>query len=380
MVLTMAAWTSALTTNTEQEPESMDASGGALAVMTVPVLELERAGSVRFTRREVPQSGALLRVEVAGICGTDRHIFGGRLEVAAPCALGHEVVGRIERISDEDGLVLEPGVGQGTRVLLAPGVPCGSCAGCQSEEARCEDRPVYGISMPGEGLTGGFAPLMALLPGTRLYAIPEALVAERAVFAETMACVLSGMRKAFGPRPAEPPYRAAPDALVMGFGPIGMCAAVAADAWGMDVQVADRDPRRRELARELGFRIFDEPAGGEAEASAAFDAVIDCAGTPAAFAAALGRLGRGGMLLELGNYADLGTASVRPSEICVRDLRLVGSGETLYEDFPAAIRLLAETPIELERAVTEVHRFAELVDPNELFATQPAGKAVISLP
>ncbi len=116
-----------------------------------------------------------------------------------------------------------------------------------------------------------------------------------------------------------------------------------------------------------------------AEAPAAgFPLVVDAAGTPAAFAGALALLAWSGTLIELGNFADLGTAAIKPSEICLRDLRVIGSGETLYEDFAPAIRLVATTPVELVRAITDVHDFAALADPGELFAAPAAGKAMVT--
>jgi hypothetical protein len=62
----------------------------------------------------------------------------------------------------------------------------------------------------------------------------------------------------------------------------------------------------------------------------------------------------------------------------LRDLRVIGSGETLYEDFAPAIRLVASTPVALQDAVTEVHDFAALADPSALFANRPVGKALVA--
>ncbi|HST56261.1 MAG TPA: alcohol dehydrogenase catalytic domain-containing protein [Solirubrobacteraceae bacterium] len=347
----------------------------------VSVLELERPGRARLVERELPAAGALLRVQMAGVCGTDRHIFGGRLPVQLPRALGHEVIGRLERVGPASGIALDEHVREGARVVLAPGVPCGACAGCAAG-GHCEDRRVYGIDMPGDGPTGGFSPLLTLSPGTRLFALQDGIQPERAIFAETMACVLSGLRKALGPG-AE---LTGSQTLVIGFGSIGVCAAVALHSLGASVAVLEHDPRRRALARELEF-LDVHASHAELGLDAAlygrtrsFAVVVDAAGTPGAFSAGLELLGRAGTLLELGNFADLGRASVSPSDICQRDLRVVGSGETLYEDFTAAVALVADTPIELARAVTDVHEFASLTNPNELLGARPAGKAVITFP
>ena len=143
---------------------------------TVRVVELHGPGSVRAAVRAVPSAGALLQVEATGVCGTDHHIYAGRIAVPTPCLLGHEVIGRLMRLPQEHGLVAPDRalpLALGDRVLVAPGVPCGDCEGCARAE-RCLDRPCYGLTMTGDGLTGGFAPLMELRAGTRVYAMPEA--------------------------------------------------------------------------------------------------------------------------------------------------------------------------------------------------------------
>lgn len=353
---------------------------------TVRVFELHGPGSVRVGQRALPSDGALLRVETTGVCGTDHHIYQGRIEVPVPCLLGHEVIGRLERLPDDHGLVHDGELAVGDRILMAPGVPCGECDGCLESTGgdlaearhggRCLDRPCYGLTMAGDRLTGGFSPFMTLLPGTRVYRVPDELAPERAVFAEPLACVLSALRKAYGPRYAP----AGVEALVLGFGAIGLCAAVAIHAAGGSVTVLELDADRRRLAGELGFATLADP--GEAAAVVAstggFGLVVDSAGTPGAFAGALDLLAWSGTLVELGNFADLGAVAIKPSDICLRDLRIVGSGETLYDDFEPAIALVAGTPLALERAITDVHDFDALADPNDLFTARATGKAMVT--
>ncbi len=334
------------------------------------VVELHAPGSVRAAERAVPSTGALLQVETTGVCGTDHHIYAGRIEVPTPCLLGHEVIGRLMRLPQEHGLVGDVAPALGDRVLVAPGVPCGDCEGC-ARAGRCLDRPCYGLTMTGTGLTGGFAPLMELRAGTRVYAMPDGTPRERAVFAEPLACVLSALRKAFGAQYVP----AGMDGLVLGFGAIGICAAVAIAASGGRATVIERDAGRRALAAALGFATLADTSEAP-EQSAAL--VVDAAGTPTAFAAGLQLLAWSGTLIEVGNFADLGPIPIKPSDVCLRDLRIVGSGETFYEDFAPAIRIVSETPVDLPRAITDVHDFSALADPSDLFAVPAAGKALVT--
>jgi threonine dehydrogenase-like Zn-dependent dehydrogenase len=131
---------------------------------------------------------------------------------------------------------------------------------------------------------------------------------------------------------------------------------------------------RRALARELGFATLARTD----EVTRQAPLVIDAAGTPTAFSAGLELLAWSGTLVEVGNFADLGPIPIKPSDICLRDLRVVGSGETFYEDFGPAIRLVSETPLDLPRAITDVHDFAAVADPSDLFTVRAAGKALVA--
>jgi threonine dehydrogenase-like Zn-dependent dehydrogenase len=335
---------------------------------TVRVFELHGPAAVRAATRAVPAAGALLHVETTGVCGTDHHIYAGRIPVPTPIALGHEVIGRLARLAEHHGLIEAREPAEGDRVLIAPGVPCGDCAGCAAED-RCLDRPCYGLTMTGDGLTGGFAPLMGLLPGTRVYRVAEDVPPARAVFAEPMACVLSALRKAFGAGYVPEGM----GGLVLGFGALGICAAVALHASSGPVTVLELDPRRRALAERLGFAVR-----ASAQEVGAAPLVVDAAGTPRAFATGLERLTWSGTLVELGNFADLGTIEVKPSDICLRDLRVIGSGETLYDDFRPALELVAGTPVDLPAAITDVHAFDALEDPTDLFSAPALGKALVT--
>lgn len=344
-------------------------TGAVSSRTTVRVFELHGPGTVRAAERAVPQGGALLQVETTGVCGTDHHIYAGRIDVPTPLLLGHEVIGRVMRLPDDHRLIADAPLALGDRVLVAPGVPCGDCEGCARTD-RCLDRPCYGLTMTGDGLTGGFAPLMELHPGTRVYPVPEATSRERAVFAEPLACVLSALRKAFGARYVPPGM----DGIVLGFGAIGICAALAIHAAGGRATVVEPHAGRRALAQELGFATL----AGTEEATRPAPLVVDAAGTPTAFAAALDLLAWSGTLVEVGNFADLGPIPIKPSDICLRDLRIVGSGETFYEDFAPAIAMVGETPVDLPRAITDVHDFAALADPEDLFTVRAAGKALVA--
>jgi len=133
------------------------ARGAVLRVFNEP-LKLE-AGPVLD-----PEPGALIaRVDLAGVCGTDVHLFHGNLPIPTPVILGHEAVGRVERLgagvtADFNGEPLR----EGDAIAWASNIPCGRCHWCVVEKERtlCENRKVYGINQRFDEeprLSGGWA-------------------------------------------------------------------------------------------------------------------------------------------------------------------------------------------------------------------------------
>src|SRR4051812_24130443 len=81
--------------------------------------------------RELGPHEVLVRVTMAGICGTDVHLWHGQLNIPLPVIMGHETVGVIERMgsavrSDWNGKPLSPG----DRIAWHSGLSCGKCHAC----------------------------------------------------------------------------------------------------------------------------------------------------------------------------------------------------------------------------------------------------------
>jgi D-arabinose 1-dehydrogenase-like Zn-dependent alcohol dehydrogenase len=116
---------------------------------------------------DVGPGEALVRIEMAGVCGTDVHLWLGQLSIPLPVVLGHETVGRIE--------ALGPGLDKdwhsaplkaGDRVTWASSIVCGECFYCRikRQPTRCLSRKAYGISYCADQpphLRGGYAEKMA---------------------------------------------------------------------------------------------------------------------------------------------------------------------------------------------------------------------------
>ena len=115
----------------------------------------------------------LVRVDLAGICGTDLEILDGYMQYAG--ILGHEFVGTVKQ-SDNSELI-------GKRVVGEINAGCGKCDSCTNGmERHCSTRTVLGILKR----NGAFAEYLSL-PEKNLHVIPDSISDEQAVFIEPLA-------------------------------------------------------------------------------------------------------------------------------------------------------------------------------------------------
>ena len=121
-----------------------------------------------------PKPGeSLVRVSLAGICGTDLEILDGYM--AYNGVLGHEFVGVVDQSQNPD-LV-------GKRVVGEINAGCNKCDSCKKGMQRhCPNRTVLGILKR----DGAFAEFLSL-PEENLHVIPDSVTDEQAVFVEPLA-------------------------------------------------------------------------------------------------------------------------------------------------------------------------------------------------
>ncbi len=241
--------------------------------------------------RPVPAPGAgemLLRLRVAGFCGTD--LFKLRTGTApAGSVLGHELVGSVA--------ALGAGVTQfevGDRVVVPHHVACGACAFCRrGAETMC---PVFKENLMEPG---GFADHVLVRQRAVSHAarrVPDHLSDEKAVFMEPAACVLRGIDRS---------GLTEGSAAVLGAGSMGLLHLLVLRAALPEVQVVmvDPDAARLELARPLGATAVAAPGDAAGEAVRAVsdgigaDAVFDTVGGEQALAAGVALTRPGGTIV-----------------------------------------------------------------------------------
>ena len=132
---------------------------------------------------EVADDGALLRIGLGGVCGTDVKYFRGRIDMPYPVILGHEIFGRVERLGRAAAAI--HGVAEGDRVILKGSRGCGHCRECRDGAPRfCGQRTLYGSATSAADpphLFGGLADCLYVNPDAELFKVGDAMSDEAAV-------------------------------------------------------------------------------------------------------------------------------------------------------------------------------------------------------
>jgi threonine dehydrogenase-like Zn-dependent dehydrogenase len=347
--------------------------------------------------REYPAIGelgageALVGVEMAGICGTDVHLWLGQLAIPLPVIMGHESTGRILRLGP--GLERDWRGGPlavGDRVTWASSIVCGECYYCRlkNQPTRCVSRKAYGISYcaaDAPHLRGGYAEQIHLRAGTAIFRIPDPIPSEAVVGA---GCALVTSIHGFERSPVE----WGDTVVVQGTGPVGLAAlALAKHAGAARVVAVGGPPHRLELARRFGadatvdVTAIPDPAERrravlDAVGPHGADYVAECVGHPEAVNEGLGLCRDGARYLVLGQYADAGNISFNPHTVTRKQLRLTGSWGFEPRHVDRALTLLGDARWKELFAAEVTHKFA-LADANRALETVrnwQSGKSVLT--
>jgi 2-desacetyl-2-hydroxyethyl bacteriochlorophyllide A dehydrogenase len=243
---------------------------------------------------------AIVRVTRAAICGTDLHLFHGKVPMERGETLGHEAVGVVEEVGEGVARVRP-----GDRVVLSYVTACGSCWFCaRGETSLCDDSKVFGAGAFGGGLAGAQAERVRVpVADVNLFAVPDAIDDDCAVFLGDAAPTGVAAASMAAPAPGEV-------TAVIGAGPVGHLATQALIGAGAErVVVLDREPSRLALVREAGAEVIDVRERDPEMALAAItedrgaDVVIEAVGSAEAFASALDVVRRGGRIVVAGVFA-----------------------------------------------------------------------------
>jgi D-arabinitol dehydrogenase (NADP+) len=289
----------------------------------------------KFQVREVavpkPRRGeVLLRVLVAGVCGTDLHLHAGEFGPTYPLTPGHEFVG--------EAVSVGPGVGEdliGSRFVVDNTGSCGHCGECRrARPAFCRNLVAQGVNAP-----GGFAEYV-VTSSVRCFAVDD-LDPEIAVFTEPVACVVRGL-DVLALQPGA-------NVLLFGAGPTGLILTQLLSSSGAsELTVAAPTQAKLDLARAGGADrtvLMDRhnPAASvnrlREAAPDGFDVVIDATGALDVLAQTLGLTRIGGTVFVYGMTPEATVWPIAPYDIFRRELTIKGSFAQQFT-FDRALRAL----------------------------------------
>lgn len=262
-------------------------------------LVLDETGVHLQTDRPEPVAGpgeVLVRVLRAGICETDLQLVRGYKAFRG--VLGHEFVG-----------VALGGRFEGRRVVSEINCSCWTCDACRAgRPGHCPERTVLGI----HDRDGAFADLIAV-PERNLYAVPDEIDTDAAVFTEPVAAAFQ--------IPAQ--ITVPPDArvVVLGDGRLGnLCAQVLAGT-SDHVTVVGKHASKLARLKDMGIetRLVDEMAGAPRDA----DIVVECTGSETGLPAALALVRPRGTIVLKTTIAGMQTLALAP--VVVDEVTIVGS-------------------------------------------------------
>lgn len=319
--------------------------GGPISIETRPLPTLE-PGSV------------LLRTCYSEVCGTDCHLFHGKLAgVPYPLTPGHVSVGEIEAINgsvcDVDGREFSLG---DLVTFLDVHETCGACWHCLVAKAatRCPARRVYGITYgTEEGLLGGWSQHLYLKPGVRLIRLPEGL--DPRVFIAG-GC---GMPTAFH-AVERATIRLGDTVVVQGSGPVGLSTvAFARMAGAGEIILLGAPEKRLAIGSSFGADHVIDIRGLSSEdritailectQGRGADVVIEASGNPAAVAEGVRMARDAGTYVIVGQYTDNGDVTLNPHlDINKKHLDIRGCWGSEFTHVYRSTAMMARTKDQLD--------------------------------
>ena len=298
---------------------------------------------VKEMDKPVLQPGeAILKVLYGGICGSDMGTYKGTFLYASyPRIPGHEFSAEVVEVADNDY-----GIKPGMIVTANPYFNCGKCYSCRRGFVNCcTSNQTLGAQRDGIFRQYYSMPIERIYDGKGLDALTLSMIEPFCISYHSV------QRTA---------VKQGDKVLVVGAGPIGLFAVMAAVLKGAEVYVSDVMHSRLDKALSLGAKGIirtDKEDFAECVKSITngdgFDVCIECAGLPQTFqncidaAAYRGRVGLVGVSKQKLDFAF--------TQIQTKELDIFGSRNALKKDFVELIDLVRSGKCDVKKIITDVY-------------------------
>lgn len=292
-----------------------------------------------------------IRVQAAGICGTDLHIYKDEFKSWPPVVLGHEVAGEIAGVGAGVDNV-RPGTRVTTETYFST---CGVCRYCRTGHSNlCLNRRSIGSAV-----NGGFTSYV-VVPASNIHPLPDNVDFQAGALTEPLACVVHGVS-------STPTVAPGDVAVVAGPGAIGLLTLQVVKAAGATVVMlgTDNDEHRMEMARSFGadytMNVQREnpkelvtditPEGMGA------DVVYECSGAGPAAAQLLDLVRRNGRYVQIGLFGK--PIAWDLDQVCFKELVVTGSNASVPSAWIRALQLLETGKVQTKPLITDVYDVTE---------------------
>ena len=332
---------------------------------------------VRVDERPEPEltsaDEAVVAIQASGICGSDLHIYHGRVKMEPGFTIGHEFVGTVTAAGDDVTRVKV-----GDRVLGCFHTACGTCFFCmRGWYHKCDHGKVFGHGELLGSLQGTQAD-QALVPmaNMTLRPVPDAVSTDVALFAgDVMGTGYHAVEES-GVRPGD-------SLAVLGLGPVGLCAVQVALAAGAGPVLAiDTVPARLEMARSFGataVHLTEESPRDVARqltGGRGVDAAVDAVGHPDALNLAIRLTRNAGTVVAIGVYAE--PAQVHMGLVWIKALTLRSGQANVIGHVDRVLGMLAAGALDPTPLVTHHLPLDEAPEAYAIYDRHEALKIVLS--
>jgi L-iditol 2-dehydrogenase len=332
-------------------------------------------GPGRMEFQELPypdhlEPGAVIvKMEMSGICGTDKHAFQGETtlyggteaeqDMVFPCVHGHENTGIVVEMNGGGRDIEYSGqeLKVGDRVTNCPNVICGGCWYCRRVHAYpyCAKHQGIGMTYPADQfpyIVGGWSQYMYLPPKAWVYRVPEHIPVEYACMVELFVVAALLDRGKELASCGGKGFHFGDTVVVQGAGAIGMMMVAKARMLGAGKVIAiDTVGAKLDLAHEFGADVVLDIAGMEdAQVVEAIrdqtegrgaDVVVETVGRPEVVRVGLEMLRRGGTYLETGNFADTGDVTLNVHRhIAAKNVLIYGNTNHPHDAYYEALEMM----------------------------------------
>lgn len=307
-------------------------------------VKLETPRNIALVELEKPVPGpeeALIRIKTAGICGSDIGAFRGTNSlVSYPRIIGHELAGIIESIPEDN----PKGFKVGDKVIVDPYLYCGDCYPCSIGRTNC----CTSLKVLGVHVDGGMAEYFCH-PANMLVKMPDDMSWTDAAMAEPLTISLHGIHRGG--------LKAGEYCAIIGAGPIGLLAAMIAQAYDAHAILIDLVQERLDFAKQLGVEYVINSGNEDAEARVReitggnmAQQVMECSGANAAVLSTLNLVSNAGRITLTGwpkHETPIPTDVITKKEVDIRGAR------TSAGEFEEAIELIYTRKVDVQKILTK---------------------------